>query len=193
MLFTCKRGPRMFTKSVLSFRLSSIATSIPVPETRISSFRACESLGDFKKCHKLSGARGGNIGKVLPILMPELDGSSFLAPQLPARLRANSGRSFSNSATEARPSHPQPKWGKCSACTWMQPRSASQTRDTCSPDRFMSSTRRDRLPEAWARPRQRAFTTHSSLKSVVNDAVKRERLGRVCYSRLTLSASSSGE
>lgn len=107
-----------------------------------------------------------NIGNVLPILMPELDGSSFLAPQLPARLSANRGRSFSNSATEARPSHPQPKWGKCNACTWMQPRSASQTRDTCSPDRFMSSTRRARLPDALLRPRQSAFTTHSNLKSI---------------------------
>lgn len=111
-------------------------------------------------------AKKKNNNKVLPILMPELDGSSFLAPQLPARLSASSGLSFSSSATEARPSHPQPKWGKCSACTWMQPRSASQTRDTCSPDRFMSRTRRDRLPEAWLKPRQRAFTTHSSLKSI---------------------------
>jgi len=131
------------------------------------AFRRSSATRSSEQADKRETGVTHNNGKVLPILMPELDGSSFLVPQLPARLSANSGRSFSNSATEARPSHPQPKWGKCNACTWTQPRSASQTRDTCSPDRFMSRTRRDRLPAAWPRPRQRAFTTHSSLKSIV--------------------------
>lgn len=58
-----------------------------------------------------------NNGIVLPILIPELDGSSFLAPQLPAKFNASKGLSLSSSATEANPSQPQPKWGKCSACT----------------------------------------------------------------------------
>lgn len=52
----------------------------------------------------------------LPMLIPELEGSSFLILQLPAKFSANSTLPFSRSATDASPSLPQLKWGKCNAC-----------------------------------------------------------------------------